>query len=525
MKTVVVASNGTIFYGSNNRGDGLDLNGTQGDVMVEIPKFWICSTYTNPYFYYYISPVAAAGYEVHPMFNQRMPVGVTTPAPYYYVARYDANDGGSSKLQSATGKTPLVSQTIGTFRTMAENKGSGWGITNIWTLSGIRQLFYTEMLTLNSQTAWVGSRGVVDNIWDGSPDGYLSGENSSDIKIFTNNATGNGTGINGKTPVVYRGMENLWGNVWQFQDGFNAVQGTTNIINKTGFNTSNGRTTFRDLMVSTDVTDVGALLTTDGFQSNLMNAGVSRALFLPSNITGGADNKYLADYYYYPRSTNVNAPDILLSGGGWDRAGDAGVGYLNAYYDASISAANLGARLEFRLSVAPTSSFTTNSTSGTAPLNVQFNDTSTNTPTTWQWNATNVSGNNTPFTFSTTQNASAVFGVGNFSIKLNASNAGGSNISTQVTWINVSSGVIIPIVQWTLDKPTVRFPGTIIVNDTSLNTPTSWQYYWGDGTANGTTKNATHQYVKRGVFQVTLNVTNSAGSNISAPQQVRVVGY
>jgi len=46
MKTVVVnASNSTpVLYGTNNRGDGLDLTGTYGDVMVEIPLFYTCST-------------------------------------------------------------------------------------------------------------------------------------------------------------------------------------------------------------------------------------------------------------------------------------------------------------------------------------------------------------------------------------------------------------------------------------------------------------------------------------------------
>lgn len=386
MKTVLVAANNSIYYGSNNRGDGLTLDGTQGDVMVEIPKFWVCSTYSNPYFYYYISPAATAGYEVAPMFNQRMPSGVTTPAPYYYVARYDANDGGSSKLQSATGKAPLVSQTIGTFRSRAENKGSGWGITNIWTLSGIRQLFYTEMLTLNSQTAWANSRGVVDQ---GAAEN--SGADSADSNIYATNATGGGTGTNGQTPVVYRGMENLWGNIYQFQDGFNAVQGTTNIITKTGFNSSGGRTTFKDLMFTTDVENVGSLLIADGYQSNLMNTDATRGLFLPSSVTGGTDTKYLADYYYYPRSTNAAAPNILLSGGDWGAAGYAGLGYLGAHSDASLSIAAVGARLEFRpLVVAPlgNADFDTTPQIGSQyGLKVFFKENST-FPATQAWNWT-----------------------------------------------------------------------------------------------------------------------------------------
>ncbi|MFA5213187.1 MAG: IPT/TIG domain-containing protein, partial [Methanoregula sp.] len=166
MKTVVVnASNTTpVLYGTNNRGDGLDLSGTYGDVMVEIPIFFTCSTYANGNFSYWISPTAQdeLHYTVAPMFNQRgTGTDAGTPAPYYYVGRYDANLVGS-KLHSATGKAPAVSMTIGTARTYAENKGAGWGITNVWTLSGLRQLFYTEMVTLNSQAAWVKSRGIVD---------------------------------------------------------------------------------------------------------------------------------------------------------------------------------------------------------------------------------------------------------------------------------------------------------------------------------------------------------------------------
>ena len=88
---------------------------------------------------------------------------------------------------------------------------------------------------------------------------------------------------------------------------------------------------------------------------------------------------------------------------------------------------------------APVASFTPSVTSGTAPLTVTFADGSTNSPTGWAWNATNVTGNNTPFTFSTLQSPPQVFGVGNFSISLMATNSGGSNVSTQVTFINVSA--------------------------------------------------------------------------------------
>jgi PKD repeat protein len=234
-------------------------------------------------------------------------------------------------------------------------------------------------------------------------------------------------------------MENLWGNIWQFQDGFNAIQGTTNIVNKTGFNLTNGRTTFQDLMFSTDVTNVGTLLISDGYQSNLINTDVARGLFLPSSVTGGGETKYLADYYYYPRSTNANAPNILLSGGSWGDAGNVGVGFLLAHTDASYSFAALGARLEFRPPTIPhaiTANFTVSNTSGIQPLLVTFTDTSTTTDATidaWNWSFDDGG-------ISVLQNPDHTFiNAGTYNINLTITNTSHSLVSTKIQTVIVYS--------------------------------------------------------------------------------------
>jgi len=437
MKTVVVnATSSTVAYGTNNRGDGLDLSGASGDVMVEIPRFYTCSTYANGNFSYWISPLPALGFTVAPMFNQRgTGTEAGTPASYFYVGRYDASLSGS-KLQSATGKAPAVRMTIGTARTYAENNGDGWGITNIWTLSGLRQLFYTEMLTLNSQTAWTKSRGIVDTSAVKN-----SGADSIDTQIYANNATGSGTGADGYTPVSYRGIENLWGNVFQFQDGFNAVQGTTKVISPTGLGVTGQKTTFKDVLDANDVQSVGALILTDGHQKNLMNTDVARPLFLPSAV-GGSETTYLSDWYYYPPSTNAGAPNILLSGGGWYFAGYAGVGYLDALDDASASDAAVGARVEFRRNTAPdapVASFTANVTYGSAPLAVQFIDGSTNTPTSWNWNFGDGSTSTIKNPSHTYTNPGTTTSDIRFSVALTATNSAGSNTSTRTNYITVNN--------------------------------------------------------------------------------------
>jgi heme/copper-type cytochrome/quinol oxidase subunit 4 len=89
--------------------------------------------------------------------------------------------------------------------------------------------------------------------------------------------------------------------------------------------------------------------------------------------------------------------------------------------------------------VGMTPSYTANVTSGSAPLAVQFNDTSVNTLTAWDWSFTNVTGNNTPVSWSTEQNTLKTFGAGNFSIALNASTDAGYTLARQVTFINVSA--------------------------------------------------------------------------------------
>ncbi|MFA4824939.1 MAG: PKD domain-containing protein [Methanoregula sp.] len=553
MKTVVVnATNSTpVLYGTNNRGDGLDLTGTYGDVMVEIPLFYTCSTYANGNFSYWISPTAqeALHYTAAPMFNQRgTGTEAGTAAAYYYVGRYDANLVGS-KLQSATDKSPKVDMTIASARTYAENKGAGWGITNVWTLSALRQLFYTEMVTLDSQTAWTGSRGIVDT---GGSTPKNSGADGIDAAIYTINATGNGTGLYGNTPVSYRGIENLWGNVWQFQDGFAATTTGSNVINATGLGLTGQATTFAIPLGVNDNQSVGAL-PPEGWQINLTNTDVARPLFLPSQTsTTGYTNSYLSDYYYAPRSETAASPNILQSGGYCNDAGNAGIGALAPSDIASYTYAVVGARLEFRRSLAPVVSFSSRNTSvatnttsqgwaGVAPFSMVFNDTSTGTPISWVWNATNVTGNNVPFYINTTTvtlaNISYEFKTaGNFTIKLNATNTLGSSISTQVTWVNVSAAPVTPVASFSSTNTSVATnttsqgwsgvaPFSMVFNDTSTGPPTSWVWNATNVTGNNvpfyintttvTLANISYEFKTAGNYTIKLNATNTLGSSIS----------
>ncbi len=88
---------------------------------------------------------------------------------------------------------------------------------------------------------------------------------------------------------------------------------------------------------------------------------------------------------------------------------------------------------------APVADFTSNATTGNAPLTVLFTDTSSNTPTSWAWDFGDpASGvNNT----STLQNPSHVYSTaGQYTVSLTATNGQGSDPEVKTNYINVTTG-------------------------------------------------------------------------------------
>jgi len=182
-------------------------------------------------------------------------------------------------------------------------------------------------------------------------------------------------------------------------------------------------------------------------------------------------------------------------------------------------------------------SIATNSTAsgweGVAPFTMQFVNTSTKPPhTSFVWNYTEISAPTIPVTFNETAYYNPIYtftSAGNYSIALNVTNAYGADISTQVTWVNVSSGVEIPIVKWVKSKIFVMFPDSLYFNDTSENEPTARNWSFGNGkwynATDATALNYSYQYRDRGRFSPYLIVSNAAGSNTSATQTVEVMGY
>ena len=75
-----------------------------------------------------------------------------------------------------------------------------------------------------------------------------------------------------------------------------------------------------------------------------------------------------------------------------------------------------------------------------------------------------------------------------------------------------ASAADVPVANFTSNVTNGSAPLTVQFNDTSTGNPTSWNWNFGDGQTS-TVQNPTHTYSEVGNYNVTLNVTNSAGSN------------
>ena len=152
----------------------------------------------------------------------------------------------------------------------------------------------------------------------------------------------------------------------------------------------------------------------------------------------------------------------------------------------------------------PVANFTADVTSGTAPLTVQFTDTSTNSPTTWSWKFGDGGK-------SSEQNPTHKYtDMGSYTVTLTAINSAGSNITKIVRYINVSA-VSEPVASFNGEPRSGKVPFSVHFNDTSSNSPTTWAWSFGDGLTS-TEQNPNHVYRNPGTYTVSLTAGNDAGN-------------
>ena len=307
------------YYGDAGYAD----DGSNGQVMVEIPKFYYKSSKVGTVISWWISGVALSGYSVHPAF---IVDGVTKEK--IYMSAYEGYVATGSKLASISGVAPAVDADLPTFRGYAHNRGTGWEVNDFNTVCAIQLLYLIEYANFDSQTQ-IGP-GVVD-MGPGTP---LDGAVNTGATASLGNASGKASGTDGPVSISYRGIENFWGNVWKWVDGINIKADRNPWIANHDFASD----TFAHPYVDTGLTN-GA---TDGY---VINIGFGTGLdygFLASDVTGGSSSTYLCDFYYQ-QTGNMAA----CFGGCWVDGSDVGAFFwLNLA--ASYADWDVGARVVFK---------------------------------------------------------------------------------------------------------------------------------------------------------------------------------
>ncbi|MGB9940735.1 PKD domain-containing protein [Methanosarcina sp.] len=157
------------------------------------------------------------------------------------------------------------------------------------------------------------------------------------------------------------------------------------------------------------------------------------------------------------------------------------------------------------VSASPVANFTSNLTSGNVPLTVQFNDTSTGSPTSWDWNF----GDGT---YSNMQNTTHSFTTARiYNVTLTVSGRGRSSAITRS--ITVSEIPLYPVANFSTNIIEGFAPLTVQFTDLSENaTSVNWDFN-GDGNSDSDDRNPVYEFTIPGNYTVNLTATNENGTD------------
>lgn len=295
MKECNLNASGTVTAWKGDSGFSYDRDFT----MVFIPVFYVAQKRSGTKQYFYVSDKPKTGFTKHPGSGK-------------YIGKYHM---GSARPSTSL-VSPYVNITRATARSNAKSKGSKFHLYDFATYCAIIFLYIVEFANWNCQTK-IGQ-------------GFVS-RNSSTQSGATDSMTyhtGCASGTDGQTAVQYRWIENLWGNVNQWVDGFNA-NGTEAYYctdpSKYADDTTTGYTKIGTLPASGWIKD---LTVTDN------------GLLIPKT-SGGSETTYVPDYVY----SFSPGWRVLFVGGSWNNGTHAGLLFFNAYNASSDSYSYISARL------------------------------------------------------------------------------------------------------------------------------------------------------------------------------------
>lgn len=210
---------------------------------------------------------------------------------------------------------------------------------SIGTSLGGNQIFYGRTITAKNALAG-DDAAYTEIVFDGAAvniaagnilynTGYKNG--ATDSLVASSGSRISNT--SGKHSMSYRGIENLFGNVWQFVDGINLTTRQAWVCKNVAEYASNVFAAPYEQLSYVNGSGNG-YTSAMGFDVNHPYAA------LPVSVAGGASNKYYSDYYYQAAGVT-----IALLGGAWVYAAGAGLSSWYLHIGASSTDVGISGRL------------------------------------------------------------------------------------------------------------------------------------------------------------------------------------
>jgi len=335
-----------------------DFSGTDGQVMVEIPKFYQKQYKTGDVFYWFVSKYDLAGFDLHEAWWKD---GQEVDYRYYSAfegSMYDATAGGMTakadiptsiyaagdKMCSVAGQWAKTNETRTEYRAMALARGTGFRQLDYYLHSAVQLLYLIEYADFNSQVEiGMGRSELSDGGW--TADSYIGFTGLSVSDGNGTNSVSNGTTIGYLTDyMTYRGIENIFGNVWKMLDGITWDGSWTGSAAAQPVYVTNNSEYFQDaarvnMQFLCNASYIG---TNAGYIGNLENV----TGFIPSDDGGSSSTKVCDNYWQYSE-VGRDYWRVVLVGNNANNSSKAGVFALDVLDASSHDHTYVGARLSF----------------------------------------------------------------------------------------------------------------------------------------------------------------------------------
>lgn len=277
-------------------------------VLVKIPEFYYKIEKSGTIFRYYVADGPVDGFDLH-------------PGSGCYICRYEMGEVNGSTPTGCSGRSVLTDKTRGTLRNYTRDMASGFQLYDFAAWCAVGLLYRVEYADWGSQEK-IGP-GIVNDTA-----AHKTGE--TDAMVYHTGRAHSGD----NAAVQYRGIENPWGNVFEFIDGIN--------FNNYASYICTDPTKYADDTI-TNYTITGVSLGSNGWTKGLGLSTNFPWAYLP-NESGGSGSTFIPD-----RVSHISQGwQILTVSGDYSDSSYSGLFCFGSNYTSLESNSIIGTRLQFR---------------------------------------------------------------------------------------------------------------------------------------------------------------------------------